>query len=111
MDEPILFKFVAALFLVLALIGGITLLLRRAGLAPQLGGGRNGLRRLSLVEVTPIDARRRLVLVRRDGVEHLLLLGTERDLVIESGIPAGRPTAPTFVAAESQSGAPDHEPA
>ncbi len=110
-DEQILFKFVAALLLVLALIGGIAFLVRRTGLTPRLAGGRGGKRRLSLVEVTPLDARRRLVLVRRDGVEHLLLLGTERDLVIESGITVAPRTFPTRMTADQQSGAPEHEPA
>lgn len=111
MDEQILFKFVAALLVVLALIGGIAFLVRRAGLVPRLAGKRGGERRLSLVEITAVDARRRLVLVRRDGVEHLLLLGTERDLVIESGITAASPASPTHVAAGHQSGTPEHEPA
>jgi flagellar protein FliO/FliZ len=110
-DEQILFKFVAALLLVLALIGGIAFLVRRAGLTPRLSGRRGGERRLSLVEVAPLDARRRLVLVRRDGVEHLLLLGTERDLVIESGITVAPRAFPIGMTADRQSGAPEHEPA
>ncbi len=44
------------------------------------------LRRLGVVEVAAVDTRRRLVLVRRDDVEHLVLLGLNNDLVIESGI-------------------------
>ena len=111
MDEQILFKFVASLLLVLALMGSIAFLVRRMGLAPRLAGRRGGERRLSLVEVTPLDARRRLVLVRRDGVEHLLLLGSERDLVIESGIAAMPPAFRSRMAADHQSGAPEHEPA
>jgi flagellar protein FliO/FliZ len=73
------------LLLVLGLIAACTWLLR-------VYGGRlqpRGARRLKLVEVAPIDPRRRLVLVRRDEVEHLLLLGPSQDLVIERGIPAG----------------------
>lgn len=42
--------------------------------------------RIQVVETRYVDARRRLVLVRRDGVEHLLLLADGRELVIESGI-------------------------
>jgi hypothetical protein len=33
-----------------------------------------------------MDGKRRLVLIRRDGVEHLVLLGAAGDLVIERGI-------------------------
>ena len=39
-------------------------------------------------EVAAVDPKRRLVLVRRDGVEHLRLLGSNSELVIETGIPA-----------------------
>jgi hypothetical protein len=42
-----------------------------------------------VVEAATIDAKRRLVLVRRDEVEHLLLIGGGTDLVIEHAISAG----------------------
>ena len=45
-------------------------------------------RRLSLVEQTTVDNRRKLLLVRRDGVEHLIMTGGPVDLVIETGIGA-----------------------
>jgi flagellar protein FliO/FliZ len=53
-------------------------------------------KRLSIVEVSPVDAKRRLVLVRRDGVEHLVLLGATNETVIETGIapPAENITEP-----------------
>ena len=47
---------------------------------------RNGRRRLSVVEAIPVDARRRLLLIKRDDVEHLILIGTHQDLLIENGI-------------------------
>ena len=47
--------------------------------------GRRGAR-LAISEYHEIDKIRRLVLVRRDGVEHLLLIGGAQDLVIETGI-------------------------
>jgi flagellar protein FliO/FliZ len=78
-------RFVLALVFVLALIGLIAWLARRFGLAGRLPVSR-GPRRLRIVEVAPIDARRRLVLLGRDGVEHLVLLGANSDLVIESAI-------------------------
>jgi flagellar protein FliO/FliZ len=43
--------------------------------------------RIGVVENAPVDGTRRLVLVRRDDTEHLLLVGTHGDLVIESNIP------------------------
>lgn len=43
--------------------------------------------RIGVVETAAVDGNRRLVLVRRDDTEHLLLLGSHGDLVIESNIP------------------------
>ena len=45
-------------------------------------------RRLQIVEIAAIDSRRRVVLLRRDETEHLVLLGSGNDLVIESDIKA-----------------------
>lgn len=53
------------------------------------GGGFFGPKaekRLDLVEQVSIDARRRLVLIRRDEVEHLIMTGGPVDVVIETGI-------------------------
>lgn len=55
---------------------------------------RGRARRLGVVEATPIDQKHQLVLVRRDDVEHLLLVGGATDLLIESGIPAAQVTRP-----------------
>ena len=44
--------------------------------------------RLGVIEQAPVDARRRLVLIRRDGVEHLIMTGGPVDVVIETGIQA-----------------------
>src|SRR3546814_14432378 len=52
----------------------------------RLGKWRSG-QRIGVVETAPIDGSRRPVLVRRDNLEHLLLLSGEGDLVIEAGIP------------------------
>jgi flagellar protein FliO/FliZ len=49
--------------------------------------GRRG-SRLGISEFHEIDKQRRLVLVRRDDVEHLVLIGGGQDLVIETNIPA-----------------------
>ena len=45
-------------------------------------------RRLSVVEQASVDNRRKLVLVRRDGIEHLIMTGGPVDVVIETGIGA-----------------------
>lgn len=94
MDMSSYLRFLVALVFVLGLIALMTWLVRRfgpAGIALK-ATGRD--RRVAIVEVTPIDARRRLVLVRRDGVEHLLLLGAGNDLLVESGF--GPPAKPAL---------------
>ncbi len=45
-----------------------------------------GDRRIGVVEVSPLDSRRKLVLVRRDDVEHLLVLSPTEETVIERNI-------------------------
>jgi len=44
--------------------------------------------RLSISEVASVDSRRRLVLVRRDDVEHLVMTGGPVDVLIETNITA-----------------------
>jgi flagellar protein FliO/FliZ len=44
--------------------------------------------RLGVVEQAAVDSRRRLLLIRRDGVEHLIMTGGPVDVVIETGIQA-----------------------
>ncbi len=79
---------VILLGLILAGIGAIAWLIKRTGLVPGVFGLRRNGRRLRVVEVTAVDVKRKLVLVRRDDTEHLILLGVQSDLVVESGIPA-----------------------
>ncbi|MCH7861927.1 MAG: FliO/MopB family protein [Proteobacteria bacterium] len=83
---------VLMLVFVVGLIALLAWAVRRLNLIPGIAAPRRGGRRLQVVEVTPIDIRRKLVLVRRDDREHLLLLGQASELVIESGIVAGDTT-------------------
>jgi len=53
---------------------------------------QKGERRLEVVDHASVDSRRKLVLIRRDGVEHLLMTGGPVDVVIETGI--SPPAAP-----------------
>lgn len=80
-----------ALVFVVAMIGALAWIVRRFGWANRFVAPA-GERRLSVLEVLPIDGKRRLVLLRRDAVEHLVLLGIAGDLVIESG--GVRPATP-----------------
>ncbi len=89
MDFAVYFKFLLALIFVLGLIGCLAWAARRFGLAGRLTPNTGKARRLSVVEVMPLDARRRLVLLRRDDTEHLVLLGGGADLHLER-MTAGR---------------------
>ena len=80
-------KFLFALVFVLGLIGLAAMAARRLGLGfPSAALKKTGNRRLSVVETTPLDGRRRLVLIRRDDTEHLIVLGPNSEVVVESGI-------------------------
>lgn len=92
METETYMRFVLTLLFVLALIGVLAWLARRAGLGNRVArstGSRR--RRLSVSEVSVIDGKRRLVLVRRDEVEHLILLGPQKDMVVETGIAMPQP--------------------
>ena len=77
-------RFLLALAFVVLLIFACAYIARRLGLGGRLVAS-GGKRRLAVLEVLPLDGKRRLVLLKRDGVEHLLLLGLQNDLVIERG--------------------------
>jgi flagellar protein FliO/FliZ len=83
MDSEYL-RFVLALMLVLGLILLLAWALRRFGFGGMVRPA--GKKRLQVLESIVAGPRHRLVLVRRDQTEHLLLLGPNADLVVESGI-------------------------
>lgn len=51
-------------------------------------GGRARQPRLAVLDAAAVDTRRRIVLIRRDDVEHLVMIGGPTDVVIESRIVA-----------------------
>jgi hypothetical protein len=83
-----LFAFIA----VLALIGVAAWLVRRFA-TNRLGANPNRGRmpRLAVIDAAAVDGRRRLVLVRRDNVEHLLMIGGPSDIVVEPNIVRAMP--------------------
>lgn len=80
---------------------GILWILRSRAPSPFVRGGKNRQPRLQVLDAAAVDARRRLVLVRRDGIEHLIMIGGPTDIVIESGISdaarAGAPATPVEI--------------
>jgi flagellar protein FliO/FliZ len=84
-------RFIAALALVLGLIGVAAWAARRFGLAGRLPMVAGRSRRLGVVEAMSLDPKHRLVLVRRDDTEHLLMLGPAGAAVVEGGFSAPPP--------------------
>ncbi|SCW57958.1 Flagellar biosynthesis protein, FliO [Rhizobium mongolense subsp. loessense] len=70
----------------LVLLIGILWILRSRAPSPFVRGGKNRQPRLQVLDAAAVDTRRRLVLVRRDDVEHLIMIGGPTDIVIESRI-------------------------
>jgi flagellar protein FliO/FliZ len=95
MDLIDIARYFAALLLVLALVGGAGLAVRRFGMPGFVKA--HGVRRLEIVETLMIGPRQRLYILRRDNVEHLVLAGPEGTTVVEAGIVA----APSARAVES----------
>ena len=81
-------QFVFALAFVIVLIVMVAWVLRRIGFGGMVSSPSRQ-RRLGIVEVLPLDAKRRLVLVRRDDQEHLLLLSAFGDSVVDGGTRGG----------------------
>ncbi|MEO1252509.1 MAG: flagellar biosynthetic protein FliO [Pseudomonadota bacterium] len=78
---------------VLGLIGTAGFIARKGNLlsiAPRLARKR----RLQIVESLAIDARRRAIILRKDGREHLVVLGPQGETLVDS--------APALVDAETE---------
>jgi flagellar protein FliO/FliZ len=102
MDLTEIFRFVAALAFIIGLIGVCAYAAKRFGFATGSFGG-SAVKRLSVSEVKVLDAKHRLILVRRDGKEHLILMGGEHNLLIETGIDA--PAMPEMSSTATPDGA------
>jgi hypothetical protein len=84
--------FVLAFVAVLALIGLAAWLVRRfAGNRLGANTNRGRMPRLAVIDAAAVDGRRRLVLVRRDNIEHLLMIGGPTDIVVEPNIVRAMP--------------------
>jgi flagellar protein FliO/FliZ len=84
-DFTNIIRLFAALLFVLGLMGALALAMKKLGLSGHVPNTK-GQKRLRVIEAIPLDARRRLVLLERDTVQHLVILGTNSEIVIETGI-------------------------
>ncbi len=86
-EMPLPVRFFIAFLIVLGLIGVTAWIVRRFG-GERLGAAtaRGRQPRLAVIDAAAVDGRRRLILIRRDNVEHLLMIGGPTDVVIEPNI-------------------------
>ncbi|RDJ27283.1 hypothetical protein DWF00_09945 [Bosea caraganae] len=86
-------RWIIAFAIVLVLVTLFAFFLRRITggrlRARGQGGGRARQPRLGVVDIHDLDRQRQLVLIRRDNVEHLVMIGGASDVVIESNIVRG----------------------
>jgi len=92
-EMPLAVRFFLAFLIVLGLIGAAAWAVRRFGSARFTGAVRGRQPRLAVIEYATVDARRRLLLVRRDNVEHLMMIGGPTDVVVEANIVRAAPAA------------------
>lgn len=88
---------VGMILLVIAVVLALLIVfwvLKRLTAGTFISGGRNRVARLSVMDAAAVDNRRRLVLIRRDDVEHLVLIGGPTDVVVETNIRQTEKAAP-----------------
>jgi flagellar protein FliO/FliZ len=116
-------QYVIAFAIILVLVALFGVVLRKLTgarlMMPSQDRGRSRQPRLGIVDIYDLDRQRQLVLLRRDNVEHLLLIGGLNDVVIETNIvraagaripvPAAEPGAERFEPAIDQAPRPQVE--
>ena len=85
-ELPTAVNFVIAFVFVLLLIGVAAWLVRRFGASRLDSTARGRQPRLAVVDSANVDGRRKLVIIRRDNIEHLLMIGGPTDVVVETNI-------------------------
>ncbi len=85
-------KFAASFVFVLSLMGGLSYILKRFNFG-HAGMMSPSKKRLKLVEILPLDGRRKAILIQRDNTQHLVILGASGETVIEKNIEPPKDTA------------------
>lgn len=113
MDAASLLRALAALLFVIGLIYLLAFLGRKFDLPRRLSGVGRGSARLGVEEVLYIDAKHRLLLIRRDQTQHLVCIAPNGVYTVETGIaPLPAPLANSLTASSSAPGAaqtPEHK--
>lgn len=92
-DLPQIVRLFIALGIVVSMMGGLAYIVRKMGLVQPISVKSTDARRLEIVESLPLDARRRLAIIRCDMSEHLVVLSANGETVIERNITSGRVSA------------------
>src|SRR6266545_4016153 len=94
LDVSMPVRVLGAIIILVALLGAFFWVVRWFG-AERLGTWmtRGRQPRLAVIDAAAVDGRRRLVLIRRDNVEHLLMIGGPSDIVVEQNIVRAVPVA------------------
>jgi flagellar protein FliO/FliZ len=100
-------RFILVLIFVLGLVLAMGWILKRSGISGSALPGKG--KRLGVVESAFLGPKHRLVLVRRDDIEHLVLIGPNTNTVVESGIVSDGKSRPSFKALVKAETAPKQE--
>lgn len=79
-------SFIALFVLFLAAVFVVFAVIKRMSSGTYVTKKHDSAPRLTVTDAAAVDSQRRLVLVRRDDVEHLILIGGPSDIVIEANI-------------------------
>jgi hypothetical protein len=90
MADVLLYLLAATCLAAAVVVGALFVRGPLSGLSLLAPFGARAKGRLDIVEQVNVDGRRRLVLIRRDDVEHLVMTGGPADVVIETGIASKR---------------------
>ncbi|MDQ0447132.1 flagellar biosynthetic protein FliO [Methylobacterium aerolatum] len=96
-DGSPIIQYIVIFAVIFTVLAAIVLLVRRltgGGTALATRGARARQPRLGIVDVYELDRARQLILLRRDNVEHLLLVGGPNDVVVERNIQRGQRPLP-----------------
>ncbi len=108
MEFDTYFRFILVLIFVLGLVFALGWILKRSGISGSAVAGKG--KRLGIVETSFLGPKHRLILIRRDDVEHLVLIGPNSNTLVESGIAGngkGRQSFKALVKAEAAANEPN----
>ena len=109
-EMPLTIRLCLAFLIVLGLVAAAAWALSRSGRGRSAGASGRQLR-LAIINSAGFEGSRRLILIRRDNVEHLLMIGGPTDVVVETnilhvaGAPSELPVTRSPAAAGRQPGA------